>query len=95
MVYLWTMVGGLLMVAIISRFGRLAFGRNALVTKRQYFRLYGVILGGATIVGGFGLADGGPPRFLEAFMTYLPPTLIVAAFDFYRDRARSRKAASA
>ena len=32
----------------------------------------------ATLIGGFGLADGGPPQFWLAFVNYLIPAIVVA-----------------
>ena len=33
----------------------------------------------ATLIGGFGMADGGPPQFWLAFTKYLIPALVVGA----------------
>lgn len=89
--YIAEMVGGLLLVFLLSRVARLAYGRRAILRPAQIASVYLVLLIAATLLGGFGGADGGSPQFLEAFLIYLPPVLIVAAFDVVRDRARARK----
>jgi hypothetical protein len=38
----------------------------------------------ATVIGAYGAADGGPPRFGEAFVTYLLPQAIWLAVWIWR-----------
>lgn len=43
----------------------------------------------ATVLGGFGFADGGPPRFFYAFATYLNATLLwIAVSSLLMERKR-------
>ena len=39
-------------------------------------------------VAGYGLADGGEPKFVYASMFYAPACLVWFAIDFYRSRSR-------
>jgi len=83
-------VGAIFGVYLISRFVRLAFGKN----KRTYKAALiadSVTLAIATIVGGYGIADGGPPVFQQAFSAYFLPVAIVLAFDLVNAYAISRK----
>ncbi|WP_112663810.1 hypothetical protein [Microvirga flavescens] len=55
----------------------------------------GLLLFIATILGGFGMADGGEPVFREAFANYVLPQLAVLGFSFWQWNRFYREVVSA
>ena len=46
-----------------------------------------IVLTAVTVIGGYGLKDGGPsPLFLPAFISYLPAVLLVLVIELTRHR---------
>jgi len=90
MAYLAFLVGGLIICYLISRLLLRVFKSIANPSQRVAFS-HLATLGIATLLGGFGMADGGAPRFGHAFAQYLIPVVLLAIVDFVR-LARSRTA---
>ena len=58
------------------------FKKFGIVSDRRYFYAPFCALVTATILGGFGLADGGSPEFQMAFTQYLVPAAIAGIIVF-------------
>ena len=85
MSYLGFFVGALIITWVVSRLTRLFFFRKA----ANWTRAIGpnvVALLVATGLGGVGMADGGPPQFVVALVRYIPPILVLIAFDSLKAR---------
>jgi hypothetical protein len=69
------------------------------IVKRWLSGLKGILaanalsLAFATIVSGYGLADGGPPIFFVGFLTYVLPQLIVLALMTWRFKRKQNASA--
>jgi hypothetical protein len=82
-------VGALIGVWIISRVLRATVFR-ALSGYSRLAAVYVSTLLLGTVLGGLGFADGGPPQFGYAFLSYLPPVLVWAGYDYLRLRKSGR-----
>jgi len=69
-------------VFLLSRFGY-AITKRWPVTHMKIAIVYFCILVFTTLVGGYGLANGGPYAPLLAFQLYAPATLIWFAWDYW------------
>ncbi len=93
MSYLGFFVGALIITWIVSRLTRLFFFRKA----ANWTRAIGpnvIVLIVAAGLGGVGMADGGPPQFVVALVRYLPPILVLIAFDTLKARKTTDPASS-
>lgn len=82
------LLGGLLLTFLVSRVLRATVFRRV----SGWTRVLGanaLTLGVATLVGGFGFADGAPPRFGYALTAYALPVLFWVVVDAIRDRRAS------
>ena len=78
--YLPFFAGALLVTWIVSRLARRVLFNKATGSQRALGpNVVALVL--ATLLGGLGLADGGPPQFVTALVQYLPPVLLLAAID--------------
>ncbi len=85
MSYLGFFVGALIITWIVSRLTRFFFFRKAANWTRAISPNV-IALMVATGLGGVGMADGGPPQFLVALVRYIPPILVLIAFDSLKAR---------
>jgi hypothetical protein len=83
MYWIGIIVGGLIITFIVSRLLTLVF-RRWLANPKALVAANLATLVIATVIGGFGLADGGAPKFVLAFAQYTIPVLIWLVFDFVR-----------
>jgi hypothetical protein len=79
------LVGGLVITLLLSRLLWASVFRRLTGATRAAATFAGT-LGIAIVLGGFGNADGGPPRFGYAFAQYLLPCLVWLAVDLWRVR---------
>lgn len=53
---------------------------------------HAVTLALITVLAGFGMADGGAPKFGRAFLAYLPAVVVGLIVDLVRDYRRTKAA---
>lgn len=89
MMYWGTLVGGCIASYLVLRLVMLAFRSRKYETPS--ILLSGlIVLAAVTLVGGYGMKDGGPsPLFLQAFAAYLPAVLLALVIELARTRHRS------
>ena len=75
--------GGIVITYLIMRLVMLAFRANKYKPKSIVISA-GCTLLIATVIGGFGFADGGPPVFLSAFSVYGIPAVISMGIELFR-----------
>lgn len=84
MAFIAAFAGGLVITFLVSRLVRVLFksrpdpGRSLIAA--------GVTLVVAVVLGGFGFADGGAPKFGSSLALYLPAVLVWLAVDVLRAR---------
>ena len=84
-------IGSLLISYVLFKLLMLAFGK----AKNKPINMCigaGIVLMLATIIGGFGLQDNSPnPLYLEAFINYSVPVLLVLFTELVRMSFRKRE----
>ena len=78
--YLFSLAGQIVAMMLFTGIFRWVIGK--LGVPEPYSTVTGAVgaLTLATVAGGYGFADGGPPQFEQAFATYLPAAIIVLLF---------------
>lgn len=78
--YLFALAGQIVAMMLFTGIFRWLIGK--LGVPEPYSTVTGSVLAisFATFVGGHGFANGGPPQFEVAFMTYLPAAIIVLLY---------------
>ena len=86
--WLVELIGGCTVSYVLLRLVMLAF-------RSRKFETPSILISGlivlvvATVVGGYGLRDGGPsPLFLVAFASYLPAVLLALVIELARGRGK-------
>jgi ACR3 family arsenite efflux pump ArsB len=72
--FLADFIGALLITFVISRGFRRVFKRLGVLVRVA--ASHAATLALAVLIGGFGLADGGPPQFTSAFLQYAPAVAV-------------------
>lgn len=91
MAWLGFFVGSLVIMYLLMRLILLAFGKrrragsSVLIAAGLAFLL-------STLLAGFGLADGGAPVFLEAFLSYAPAAIAAVMLELTRLNRADAKA---
>ena len=86
-------IGGIVILYLMTRLILLAFRDNKHKTSAVVISAC-IALAIATLLAGYGMADGNSPDFLNSFTTYLIPTPIVIAMEVIRLRRAKAKSAS-
>ena len=86
-------MGGVVILYLMTRLILLAFRDKKRSTKSIVISAC-VSLGIATILAGYGMADGGSPNFMNSFLGYLVPALIVIVIEILRVRHLKAKSVS-
>jgi hypothetical protein len=84
------LIGALLITFLISRGFRTVFRKKS--PPVQMLAPHALTLLTTTVLGGFGMADGGPLQFRRAFLTYLLPVIVWLVVDLVRDYRRAKAA---
>lgn len=63
--------------------------KTGLLQTRHLILCHTISLTAATLLGGWGFADGGSPKFLQAFYTYLVPELLWFAIDIFQKKKKA------
>ena len=77
------LVGGIIAVYLLTRLILLGFRDRKFDTSSIVVAAL-IALGIATVLAGYGFAEGGPPNFAQSFSAYVIPTLIVIVIEFLR-----------
>lgn len=82
------MLGGLIVTFLVSRLVRNTVLRK-LPDPPRALASGAITLAITTVLGGFGMANGGKPNFVGPFALYFIPTAIWVVVDMWRDRHRA------
>jgi hypothetical protein len=80
-----TLIGALLITFVVSRLLRRFAFRKVTGARKVLAPNIGALIV-ASIIGAFGMADGGSPAFGRAFLTYLLPVVIWTVVDAVREK---------
>ena len=85
-----SLIGGIAIIYLMTRLILLAF-RDKKRDSRSIVIAACISLFIATVLGGYGFAEGGPPNFLNAFLNYVLQTLIVIGIEIVRVKVKKEE----